>query len=81
MTGSDGVRVLTCDEVREMAGAFVLGALEPAEDAFLRAVAGRGTATPTVADALRAHVLADAVYRSAAEGGAPIDTTAVGEPA
>ena len=37
MTGSDGVRVLTCDEVREMAGAFVLGALDPAEDASVRA--------------------------------------------
>jgi hypothetical protein len=28
---------LTCDEVRELAGAFVLGALEPAEDAAVRA--------------------------------------------
>ena len=37
MTGSNGVRVLTCDEVREMAGAFVLGALDPAEDASIRA--------------------------------------------
>ena len=28
---------LTCDDVREMAGSFVLGALEPAEDAAVRA--------------------------------------------
>jgi anti-sigma-K factor RskA len=28
---------LTCDEVRELAGAFVLGALEPADDAAVRA--------------------------------------------
>jgi anti-sigma-K factor RskA len=28
---------LTCDEVREMAGAFVLGALEPADEAAVRA--------------------------------------------
>jgi myo-inositol 2-dehydrogenase/D-chiro-inositol 1-dehydrogenase len=48
--------------------------VEPAEDHFLRAIAGTGTATPTVADALRAHVLADAVYRSAAADGAPIET-------
>ena len=28
---------LTCDEVRDLAGAFVLGALEPAEAAAVRA--------------------------------------------
>jgi predicted dehydrogenase len=48
--------------------------VEPAEEHFLRGIAGTGVATPTVADALRAHVLADAVYRSAAAGGAPIET-------
>ena len=31
------MKTLTCDEVREMAGAFVLGALEPAESAAVRA--------------------------------------------
>ena len=36
MTGSDAVHGLTCDEVREMAGAFVLGALEPVEAAGVR---------------------------------------------
>ncbi|MEA2619534.1 MAG: hypothetical protein QOC97_307 [Chloroflexota bacterium] len=37
MNESDEVRELTCDEVREMAGAFVLGALTPADDAAVRA--------------------------------------------
>lgn len=37
MSGSDDVRELTCDEVREMAGAFVLEALTPADDAAVRA--------------------------------------------
>lgn len=44
-----------------------------AEERFLRAVAnGGGDAGPTVADALRAHVLVDAAYRSAALDGAPV---------
>ena len=37
MNGRDDVKTLTCDEVREMAGAFVLGALDPAEAAAVRA--------------------------------------------
>jgi len=37
VSGRDDVVELTCDEVREMAGAFVLGALEPAEMAAARA--------------------------------------------
>jgi len=36
MSGSDAMPNLTCDEVREMAAAFVLGALEPIEDAAVR---------------------------------------------
>lgn len=39
---------------------------------FVRAVAARGPATPDVATALRAHQVADAVYRSAAAAGAPV---------
>ena len=31
------MKTLTCDEVREMAGAFVLGALDPADEAAVRA--------------------------------------------
>lgn len=37
MSGSDGMPVLTHDEVVEMGGPFVLGALEPAEAAAVRA--------------------------------------------
>jgi anti-sigma-K factor RskA len=37
MNGPDDVPELTCDEVREMAGSFVLGALSPADDAAVRA--------------------------------------------
>jgi predicted dehydrogenase len=43
------------------------------DGAFVQAVEEGRTAWPSFADALRAHVLADAVYRSAAEGGAPIE--------
>jgi predicted dehydrogenase len=43
-----------------------------AEELFLRAVAAGGPSPgPTIADALRAHELVDAAYRSAAEGGTP----------
>lgn len=37
MSGPSVVRELTCDEVRDMAGAFVLGALEAADAASVRA--------------------------------------------
>lgn len=37
MSGSDAMHELTCDEVREMAGAFVLGALDAGEEAAVRA--------------------------------------------
>jgi anti-sigma-K factor RskA len=37
VNGQDAVPELTCEEVREMAGAFVLGALAPADDAAVRA--------------------------------------------
>lgn len=37
MTGSDASREMTCDQVREMAGAFVLGALDPDDEAAVRA--------------------------------------------
>jgi len=46
------------------------------EESFLAAVATGGPSpSPTIADALRAHVLVDAAYRSAAAGGTAIDTT------
>ncbi len=37
MSDTDPEAVLTCDDVREMAGAFVLGALEPSEERAIRA--------------------------------------------
>jgi anti-sigma-K factor RskA len=37
VSGRDDVKILTCDEVREMGGAYVLGALDPAESAAVRA--------------------------------------------
>ena len=40
--------------------------------AFIDAVTKGEPAWPSFHDALRAHVLADAAYRSAANGGAPI---------
>jgi len=42
--------------------------------AFIDAVVKGEAAWPSFADALRAHVLADAAYRSAASGGAPVAT-------
>ena len=37
MSGPGPTRQLTCDEVREMAGSFVLGALDAPEEAAVRA--------------------------------------------
>ncbi len=61
-------------------GAELFGAAVGADDpddgnpdaAFVRAVAEDRPAAPTFADALRAHVVTDAIYRSAAAGGAPV---------
>ena len=56
--------------------AAAIGADDPDDGnpdaAFVRAVAEGRPATPTFADALRAHVVTDAIYRSAAEGGASV---------
>ena len=56
--------------------AAAIGADDPDDGnpdaAFVRAVAEGRPAAPTFADALRAHVVTDAVYRSAASGGAPV---------
>jgi predicted dehydrogenase len=46
--------------------------VEPAENVFLRACREGGPVSPSFDDARRAHVLVDAVYRSAATGGGPI---------
>jgi len=51
MSGSDAMRNLTCDEVRELAGAYVLGALEAGEEAAMRAhLAGHPDGHPEVAE-------------------------------
>jgi predicted dehydrogenase len=42
------------------------------DGAFIAAVRDRTPATPAFTDAVRAHRLADAVYRSAADGGQPV---------
>jgi hypothetical protein len=42
------------------------------DGSFLRAVATGAPAWPSLQDAVRAHVLADACYASAAAGGAPV---------
>ena len=47
-------------------------ALGNPDELFIDAVVRGEPAWPTFADALRAHTLADAVYRSAADGGAPV---------
>jgi predicted dehydrogenase len=41
--------------------------------AFIEAVEAGSPAYPDFAEALRAHVLTDAIYRSAAEGGTNIE--------
>jgi predicted dehydrogenase len=47
-------------------------ALGNPDELFIDAVVKKEPAWPSFKDALRAHVLADAAYRSAADGGAPI---------
>jgi hypothetical protein len=53
MNGPDSMRELTCDEVREIAGAFVLGALDAQEEAAVRAhlaASGHSDAHPEIAE-------------------------------
>lgn len=52
-------------------------ALRWPDGAFIEAVAGGTAASPSVADALDAHVLAETAYRSAAAGGAWLDPAEV----
>ena len=49
-----------------------VGPLRWPDAGFVEAAAAGRPARPDVATALRAHVLADAAYRSAADGGAPV---------
>jgi len=51
MSGLDEMRDLTCDEVRELAGAYVLGALAAAEEVAVRThLAGHSDAHPEIAE-------------------------------
>jgi hypothetical protein len=51
MSGPEAMRELTCDEVREIAGAYVLGALDATEDAAVRAhLAWHADAHPEIAE-------------------------------
>jgi predicted dehydrogenase len=70
-TTDAGSGVLEGDALVEAAG-FEPPLGENPDAAFTTAVAEGRAASPDVAEALRAHVLADAVYRSAAEDGAPV---------
>jgi predicted dehydrogenase len=73
-TRDDGSGVLQGEELLAAAGLEGAGPMGPNPDAeFVTAVAEGRAASPDVAAALRAHQLADAVYRSAAASGAPID--------
>jgi hypothetical protein len=49
--------------------------VEPAENRFLRACREGGIVSPSFDEALRAHVVVDAVYRSATSGGAPVEVS------
>jgi predicted dehydrogenase len=65
-------------KVEQRSGAAVTEAVrdplagENPDGAFIRAVRDGRSAYPTMADALRAHIVVDATYRSAAAGGALI---------
>jgi predicted dehydrogenase len=75
-TRDDESGVLQGEELVAAAGFADEGPFGPNPDAeLLRAVAEGTPSQPDVAAALRAHELADAVYRSAELDGAPIDVT------
>lgn len=51
MSGYDAMRELSCDEVRELAGAYVLGALGASDEGAVRAhLAGHADAHPEIAE-------------------------------
>ena len=69
-SGSDTV-VVEGDSLVEAAAARGIVPVNP-DGAFVAAVAAGEPASPSFADALRAHDLVDAIYRSASHGGAPV---------
>ena len=68
--GSSGT--LAGADLEKAAQAAVPGLGNP-DGAFIQALLEGRPATPDVDDALRAHVIVDAIYRSAAQGGVPVD--------
>lgn len=74
----DDEAVLAGDELVEWLAIRGIDA-ESSENAFLRAVREGKASSPTCSDALRAHVLVDAVYRSAAAGGVVVEVGGPGE--
>jgi predicted dehydrogenase len=72
-SGSGPTRVEGSDLIEEAGRRGA--ALGNPDELFIDAVVRGAPAWPSFADALRAHTLADAVYRSAAAGGAPVTTS------
>lgn len=61
------------EDLRRVAGERGLAFGNP-DEAFVAAVAAGRPASPALGDAVRAHRLVDAIYASAAAGGAPVST-------
>jgi predicted dehydrogenase len=51
---------------------LVVRSYAAADRAFVEAIGSGAAPAPTFADALTAHRMVDALYRSAAEGGSPV---------
>lgn len=67
--GASGI--LEGDELLERTRPLAYGAVNP-DVAFVQAVANKTPAFPTVTTALAAHIVVDAMYRSAASGGSTV---------
>jgi predicted dehydrogenase len=74
LSSGSGPTRLDGNELIEEAGRRGVALGNP-DELFIEAVERGAPAWPSFADALRAHTLADAVYRSAAEGGVPVTTS------
>jgi predicted dehydrogenase len=83
--GGDGdAATVSGPELEELAARRSPRAGENPDGAFVRAVREGGGAWPAIGEAVRAHEVVDAAYRSAAADGRPVDvpapTTTTGEP-
>jgi predicted dehydrogenase len=63
--------VVEGDELLALLGEAGIEPVNP-DGRFVAAIAEAIPSSPTMADALRPHALADAIYRSASQGGAPV---------